>query len=359
MIEIQENKTRIKDIAEKAKVSVGTVDRVIHDRGEVAKETRKQVLSIIEEFGYTPNILAKSLASKKQYQIATLIPEYKSDNPYWQMPGFGIEKAYQEIKNFNASVKLFTFDLNRESTFVKSFKEILRSQPDGIVFSPLFYDSSYDFIKKCDEKNIPYIFIDVNLEGCNNMAYFGQNTFQSGYLAAKLMDYGIHENSEILVLKLANEEVISHHLKTREKGFLSYFSDSEMKKKIKLTSLEISIKSIQKFNLKLEEIFNNKKNIKGIFVTNSRVYKIAKYIYDNGIKDVLLSGYDLIDKNIEYLEKGSINFLIGQKPEEQGYKSIQALFNYFIYNKEADKMNYSPIDIIMKENIDYYKNFKF
>ena len=78
VIENQENRIRIKDIAERARVSVGTVDRVIHKRGEVAEETRKQILSIIEELGYTPNVLAKSLASKKQYQIAALIPEHKN-----------------------------------------------------------------------------------------------------------------------------------------------------------------------------------------------------------------------------------------------------------------------------------------
>ena len=35
---------RIKDIAEKAKVSIGTVDRVLHNRGEVADSTKKKIL---------------------------------------------------------------------------------------------------------------------------------------------------------------------------------------------------------------------------------------------------------------------------------------------------------------------------
>ena len=74
------NKIRIKDIAQKANVSVGTVDRVLHNRGEVAKKTRVQILKIIKELGYTPNILAKSLASRKLYRIAVLVPD--SDNDY-------------------------------------------------------------------------------------------------------------------------------------------------------------------------------------------------------------------------------------------------------------------------------------
>lgn len=42
-------KTRIKDIAELAGVSIGTVDRVLHDRGEVSEKTRERVKSILKE----------------------------------------------------------------------------------------------------------------------------------------------------------------------------------------------------------------------------------------------------------------------------------------------------------------------
>jgi LacI family transcriptional regulator len=79
----------------------------------------------------------------------------------------------------------------------------------------------------------------------------------------------------------------------------------------------------------------------------------------NQIKNVILIGYDLLDENIEYLEKGIIQILICQKPEEQGYKSVFSLYNHLFLKKPVDKLNYSPIDIILKENIEYYKNFKF
>ena len=71
---------------------------------------------------------------------------------------------------------------------------------------------------------------------------------------------------------------------------------------------------------------------------------------------MLLVGYDLIEENIKYLEEGVIDFLICQKPEDQGYRSIQAMFNYILMKKTVERVNYSPIDIIMKENITFYKN---
>ena len=62
-----------------------------------------------------------------------------------------------------------------------------------------------------------------------------------------------------------------------------------------------------------------------------------------------------MDENIQFLEKKAIDFLICQKPEEQGYRGVMAMFNYLMTNKQVERVNYSPIDIIMKENLDYYK----
>ena len=49
------NNVTINDVAKAAGVSKGTVDRVIHNRGEVSEKSRKKVLKVIEELGYKPN----------------------------------------------------------------------------------------------------------------------------------------------------------------------------------------------------------------------------------------------------------------------------------------------------------------
>ena len=54
----QSKRVTIKDVARLAKGSKGTVDRVIHNRGEVSEESRAKVLEVIEELGYTPNMYA-------------------------------------------------------------------------------------------------------------------------------------------------------------------------------------------------------------------------------------------------------------------------------------------------------------
>lgn len=71
---------RIVDIAKMAGVSVGTVDRVIHNRGRVSEENRKKVQTILEMVHYQPNLMARSLASKKQYHFVAITPSLRTEN---------------------------------------------------------------------------------------------------------------------------------------------------------------------------------------------------------------------------------------------------------------------------------------
>jgi LacI family transcriptional regulator len=350
-------KIGIKDIAKQANVSIGTVDRVLHNRGEVSEITRQQVLRIIDQLEYTPNLLAKSLASKTKYIIAILIPEAIS-NAYWEKPLLGIQAAQQEIKNFNFELQIATFDYNDENSFINKSKEIIESKPNGFIFAPIFYDSSLQVIKMCDEHEIPFVFFDVFIENCNNLAYFGQNSIQSGYLAASLLNYSIDKGiNNIYIVKPVNPLAPVYHLGLREKGFRAFFTQKS-NNLVNIHSLDVDISSPSNLIKSLDTVFGNDQKPSGLFIPNSRVHLIAEYFEKNEIQNVVLIGYDLLKGNIEYLEKGIIQFLICQNPEEQGYKSVLSLFNYLLLHKPVDKLNYSPIDIIMKENIEYYKNFK-
>lgn len=350
-------KIGIKDIAKQANVSIGTVDRVLHNRGEVAKNTRDQVLKIIDELGYTPNLLAKSLSSKLKYTIAVLIPDTAS-NAYWEKPLEGITAAAREIKKFNFDLQVSTFEYSNENSFIEKSNKIIEAHPSGFIFAPVFYDSSLKLIEKCDKSGIPYVFFDVFIENCNNLAYFGQNSAQSGYLSARLMNYNIgKEISHVYIIKPLNHSASLYHLSLREKGFRAYFAQ-ETSHNLTIHSREIDISSISDLDNSLDSIFKSDQKPAGLFIANSRVHLVARYFEKHQIKDVILVGYDLLKENIEYLEKGIIQFLICQNPEEQGYKSVFSIYNHLFLKKSVDKINYSPIDIIMKENIEYYKNSK-
>ncbi len=338
-----------------AKVSIGTVDRVLHDRGEVNPETHGRVMQFVEELGYTPNLLAKSLALKKKFTIAVLLPFAGKNNPYWSKPLDGFKAASEELSDFNTQIEIFSFDPSDEPSFVHEFKRMISTAPDGVIMAPNFHEAALRLTPECRERNIPYILIDNNLDDGSGFAYFGQDAFQSGIVAAKLMHYGLPENSLVLILNLAGNKMITRHMQHRENGYISYFSKEIPGHKIRTLSFAIDISDTREPESSLKKILNDHQDISGIFVTNSRVHRVAESLEALGIMGLRIIGYDLVHANREYLKKGMIDYLIGQKPEDQGYKSAMAMFDYLLNKKKAARINYSSIDIILKENIDYYK----
>ena len=73
-------------------------------------------------------------------------------------------------------------------------------------------------------------------------------------------------------------------------------------------------------------------------------------VMKNNIKGVNIVGYDLLEKNIEYLNNGVINFLINQNPEHQGYLGVCNLYKKLVLKEEINIENYMPLEIIVKEN---------
>lgn len=346
-------KIRIKDIAERAGVSTGTVDRVLHKRGEVKKDTRNKVMAILDEMGYTPNLIARSLASKKPATIAVLLPSPTDNNPYWKQPVAGINKAIDELHDFNTVVDTIHFLAADEKSFKEKAKQIIETKPSGVVFNPVFQEASREFIEELKANDIPFIFFDINILDSENIAYFGQDAFESGRTAASLLFKGLPNNANVLIVNLGNNKFISHHIKTRGNGFKDYLLNHASAKKVTTKTIAADLLNKENLKQKLDSALQALGHAEGIFVPSSRVFIVAQYLKEKDLQLPLI-GYDIIAPNVEMLKDGHIQYLICQKPEAQSYKAIMAMFNHIMGAKKVDKINFSPVDIIIKENIKYY-----
>ncbi len=306
---------------------------------------------------YQPNILASTLASKKTYRFATFFPEPASEESYWNKPVVGVKRAFQEIQEYGVEISSFQFKQSEAKSFENAAVEIMKNPPDGVVMAPFFSREAKHFIQQLNENEIPFVFIDSNIKDCDKISYIGQNSFQSGSLAAKLFNFSIPGKASILVIHFAKEMDNQNHLAQREMGFYDYFSKNDSEKQKSLVTLEITNPNNKSFYKQIDKVFDQHSDIKGIFVTNSQVYRIAQYLKEKQIENIRLIGHDLIRENIEFIKDETVDFLICQRPEEQGYDAITTLFQHTILKKEVPSEKFTSIDIVTSENIDYYKEF--
>jgi LacI family transcriptional regulator len=346
-------KTRIKDIAKLAGVSIGTVDRVLHDRGEVSEKTRVKVEKILKETNYSPNVMAQVLKSKKRFHLVSLLPEPTEINSFWQKHPIGMARALEELDPFPVTLTQVTFDMQDEADFQIKTIIVLNLKPDGVLLAPIFKTESIAFCRRLLKNNIPFVFIDGFIENTDFLAYIGEDIFQSGRVAGQLIDMVTTKNKDILVVNIARNIQNVHHLNNRTQGFLNYFEKTGINvgKKITIGIPDPSSKTVR---IEMDKVLKKYPGIGSIFISGSKSYLIALYLEEKGLNSINLIGYDLLDMNVKYLKLGVTKFLIGQRPEEQTYKGIKKLFEFLSLNKVPDKIEFLPVDVVTSENVEFF-----
>lgn len=340
----------MKDIAAKAGVSVGTVNRVLNKSGYVSKESSKKVQAAIEELNYKPNIFARNLKLSRNLCFGVLIPDQTHDSNYWMLPTQGMIKAANELKSQKVSIKFFEFDRYSYISFSLACDKILKSKLDGLVIAPVLSNVADEFISKIPE-NLPYVFIDTLIPKSNCLSYIVQDSYVSGRLAAKLLDMVNHEAGTMVAVKIKPS---GYFIDERIRGFRSYYKEHPTHKVIKYEAFKD--KNTFDFDNVMDKIGEEINDLKGIFVTNSLTYYVSKYMKKHPeFPRVPVIGYNLIKENIEYMKEGLIEFLIHEKPEIQGYESIYKLYRNVMLKEDVPDKIMMPLEVITSEHLKYYE----
>lgn len=292
--------------------------------------------------------MARRLALRKTIRLASLIPKVSEETSYWEAPLKGIEQAESEIRQYGIKVEKYFFDQNDKQSFVKQSQVVLKSKPDGIILAPSFVEEGLAFAKKCWEQQIPYGFINSDLPDQHSLCFIGPHGYKSGYQAGSLTSYLVNETDRILLVNIATD---FEFILRKEQGFMDYFY--EHKKPNKISTLNINKLEPATIRRALSKELDKLGNVRVIYVPNARVFLVAQYLKETGRK-IILVGHDFLKENINYLQQGYIDFLICQKPFEQAYRGIMAMYQSLVLSSPIERVQLMPIDIVTKENYSYY-----
>lgn len=346
-------KIRIKDIAEKAGVSVGTVDRVLHNRPNVSKSAKEKVEKVLRRINYQPNMYASALAYNKAYNFCCIIPQHEHE-AYWEDIEEGAIKACEVRRDFHVNVRILHYMRFDDVNFKKVCNECLSGLPNGVIIVPGEHDITKWFTDQLHSYNIPFILLDSYIPDLKPLSFFGQDSYCSGFFAAKILMMMASQEKEIMLMKeTKNGIVVSKQQKNREVGFKHYMH--EHFPNIKISELELPINETGKYNKLLSNFFDKHPYIRHCITFCSKSYIVGEFLLRTNRREVKILGYDIIDRNSECLRLGTISFLIAQHAFMQGYNCIDTLFKAIVLKKKVEPVNYMPIELLSKENIDFYR----
>ena len=332
----------ISEIAKLAQVSIGTVDRVLHNRGRVAPQTIKKVMSIVEDYGYQPNTYARNLKLRKEFTIGVLLPLLHSEYGYWNLMYEGILKASKELHPLSVRIDLMEFDRTMPGSLQERGEELLKHDIDALLLAPVVPDEALTIV---NAKNAPdYAFIDSPLPKTNPVSCVVQNPYRGGFLAGRMMHLLTSGTGSLLTIQTHRA---AYNSTERARGFAEYFAG-----KPEFSVHELEFSSTKDFDEDLEAFYRAQGNVIGIFVVNDAVHRVAKSIQVLGRKNqTTLIGYDLVDQNRKQMLSGFVDCLISQRPEYQGYTAIYQLYRKGMLNQTPEQTICVPIDIILPENL--------
>ena len=342
----------IKDIARMAGVSAGTVDRVLHNRGDVSAASLEKVRRVLDEINYQPNVFAIGLARKKRYRIVCIIPYYIAYD-YWHAVAEGIGRAAQELAPYNVTVSYLHYRHADEASYRQACAKAPGEECDAVLLAPNFREETLQLTSALERKSIPYAFIDFHVEQTNALCYIGQDSRMSGYVAAKILMRDFKPGQELaLFLSDRKRSPAEIQMQRRMEGFMRYLTENHVG--LTVHDVVLDKQDAEANRRTLDRFFDAcPRAVLGV-AFNSRVYLVADYLHDTGRRLEKLLGYDLLKRNVERLKGGEVDYLIGQRPAMQGYLGVKELSRHVVFKRPVDAMKFMPIDILIKENIDFY-----
>jgi LacI family transcriptional regulator len=142
----------LKDVARHAGVSAKTVSRVVNNQGEISAETRVRVQSAIQELGYRPNILARSLVNQRSNTIAVVASGIEYFGPSRTI--LGIE---QQADEFGYSLFLNLVHDPENQNVQQILNELVARRVDGIVWAVPEIGGNHTWITPIELDNVPPI----------------------------------------------------------------------------------------------------------------------------------------------------------------------------------------------------------
>ncbi len=346
----------ITEIARLAGVSIGTVDRVLHNRGRVSPETEKRIRAIVKKYDYQPDPLARHLKKHTKYKIGVLLPSLDTGSGYWNKVYEGIENYIKnDLVAFSFSLESFFFERKEEGNFEEQYKAMQASDCNAYVIAPVLQKKITDLLLE-NSLDKPFCFVDSSIPDMESnispnklpLSVIAQNPYKAGFIAGKLTQMIGAREGTYIVLEVYGS---AYNQNERARGFCAWFENKQACKAVHVVvennmhSMSASIKNC------VENLFKKYSDIAGICTVSVEVQFVADFIREANIKNVTITGFDLIDENVRLLEADEINCLIDQKPVEQGRLAINQLYRKLVYEENPVKKTDIPIEIYFKENL--------
>ncbi len=339
---------KIRDIAKALGVSIGTVDRALHDRRGVNPLTKSRVLQMAKTMGYQPNPAARFLSSKRRLRIAINLPAQIAS--FWDTVREGIEEEAKTFAAFGIDVERHTFPHMGLGEQV-AFDDALDSEVNGIIIATGRPQDLRLSILKAARAQIPVVSVVTDAPGTARLAVVSIDSPASGALAGELLSRLLQGKGNVAVV--TGDLAIMDHAE-KFNSFRASVNDfaPDMRVLEAVQNHEDETEAYETCRTLLRE----HPGLNGLYISTANSSPVLEALKDVGrLNDHLtVITTDLFPALIPHIESGAVVATLYQRPKSQGQLALRMLNEFLVGGRcPSHQLRLAP-HVIMKSNLSFF-----
>ena len=336
----------IKDIARALGVSIGTVDRALHDRPGINALTRAKVLKMAQTMGYEPNTAARHLRLNKKLRIAVHLPQRIAF--FFSAIREGIEEAARPFRS-TVELQIRTYPHLGEGD-LELFSQTLQNGTNGLILTPGHPADLKPFIRKAARANIPVVCVATDAPGTERLASIATDGFTSGAMAAELLTVTAAAGARTLIV--TGDQTTADHAE-KIAGFRSFVNDA--RRSLEIAAVLEAHDDPERAYTMTKEFLANNRDIQAVYVSTANCLPVLDAINTAGLtRRVRVVTTDLFQALAPMIRDERVLATLYQRPRTQGRMAFQALHQYLVEGHCPPLRQRMPPQLVLRSNLDVF-----
>lgn len=337
----------IKDIAKALHVSIGTVDRALHNRPGISEKTKVKVLQAADRLGYRPNIAARTLKLNRSLSIGVVLPKHIS---YFFDPlRDGIRAAAAAVVGVQLQLEFLEYPRISVGD-IEALERAYKRSYDGIIFLPGDIRKFKPLIQKFAHSGSKLISVGTELPASEHVAAVTTDSYVSGAIAAELMSYKLPQSACLAVF--------TGELKTQDHAEkLRGFTDAikaYSPNMLLLPPLESHDRPTEAYRQAIA-LMRGDRRPSGLYLTTANSVPVMNALDKLGLLGkVAVITTDFFQDLVPLIEQGHVLATLHQRPRTQGKLAFETLLNSLLTGNCTSSVARLAPHIILRSNVSLF-----
>jgi LacI family transcriptional regulator len=336
----------IKDIANALEVSIGTVDRALHQRPGINPMTRTRVLKMAQTLGYRPNVAARHLKLNKKLSISVHLP--KEIASFFDALREGIEEAAAPFQD-SVELRFRTYPRLGEGD-TEIFAAALEEKPSGIILVPGHPADLKPWIRKATRHHVPVVCVATDAPGTERLTAVSIDSYSSGATVAELLTRCSRKAGELLVIT-GDLSTVDHSEKVR--GVQEFLA--KVKSSVALAGVIEAHDDPERTYAMMKDALTTCTKLAAVYVSTANSIPVLQAMQDAGrLSGTLVITTDLFPSLIPLIRNGDVLATIYQRPRAQGRMAFRSMYQFLVEGTCPPLRHRLPAHIILQSNLDLF-----